>query len=34
MENKVIKFEECGLSENIKRALKDYGYIEDTPIQA
>ena len=27
MENKIIKFEECELSQNIKRALKDYGYI-------
>ena len=34
MENKTIKFEECELSENIKRALKDYGYVEATPIQA
>ena len=34
MENKIIKFEECELSENIKRALKDYGYVEATPIQA
>lgn len=34
MENKIIKFEECELSDNIKRALKDYGYIEATPIQS
>ena len=34
MEKQVIKFEECNLSGNIKRALLESGYIDATPIQA
>lgn len=33
MEEKSVKFEELGLSENILRALDEYGYKEPTPIQ-
>ena len=33
MEKKVLKFEELNLSENVKKALKDIGYIEATEIQ-
>lgn len=34
MEKEKIKFEDLGLSENILRALKDYGYENPTPIQS
>ena len=34
MEKNIVKFEEFNLSEKIKRALKDCGYIEATEIQA
>lgn len=33
MEENKIKFEEFNLSEKIKRALKDCGYIDATEIQ-
>lgn len=33
MEKKNLKFEETNLSNNIKKALKEYGYIEATEIQ-
>ena len=33
MEKEEIKFEDLGLSENILKALKDYGYENPTPIQ-
>lgn len=32
-EKEVRKFESLGLSENVLRALEDYGYLEPTPIQ-
>ena len=34
MEKQTIKFEEFALSENVKRALKENGYTQATPIQA
>jgi len=34
MKNENIKFEELNLSENIKKALNEIGYIETTPIQS
>lgn len=34
MEKKEIKFEELTLSKEVKRALKDAGYVNATPIQA
>ena len=34
MENKIITFEELELSQKLKRALKEIGYKEATPIQA
>ncbi len=33
MEEKNVKFEDLGLSENVLRALGEYGYKEPTPIQ-
>ncbi len=33
MEEKNVKFEDLGLSENVLRALDEYGYKEPTPIQ-
>ena len=33
MEEKNMKFEDLGLSENVLRALDEYGYKEPTPIQ-
>lgn len=33
MEKEKIKFEDLGLSENILRALAEYGYESPTPIQ-
>ena len=33
MEKEEVKFEDLGLSENILKALKDYGYENPTPIQ-
>ena len=32
-EKEVLKFEDLNLSEKLKRALKDIGYIETTEIQ-
>lgn len=33
MEKEILKFEELNISENVKKALKDIGYIEMTEIQ-
>lgn len=33
MEEKNVKFKELGLSEDVLKALDDYGYLEPTPIQ-
>ena len=33
MEEKNIKFEDLGLSENVLRALEEYGYKKPTEIQ-